>query len=141
MHTIRAIVVDRGAPARMALREVEAPNPAPDQALVRVEAVSLNRGEVTFGVRAQAGARMGYDFAGTVERAGGDGSGPAAGTRVVGIARRGGSWAELAAVPARDLAPLPDDVSFAQAATLPVAGLTALQAVGRAGDLLGARPW
>lgn len=137
MSSKHAIVVDPDAPARLALREVEAADPAPDQALVRVATVSLNRGEVTFGVRGPAGARMGYDLAGTVERAAADGAGPAVGARVVGIARRAGSWAEEVAVPTRDLAVLPDGVSFAQAATLPVAGLTALRAVGRAGDLLG----
>ena len=52
--------------------------------------------------------------------------GPRAGARVVGI-RQGGAWAERVAVPQEWMAELPDDVSFAQAAALPTAGLTALR--------------
>jgi NADPH2:quinone reductase len=48
-----------------------------------------------------------------------------------------GAWAELAAVPTRSLAALPEGVSFAQAATLPVAGLTALYTLEKGGGLLG----
>jgi NADPH2:quinone reductase len=47
-----------------------------------------------------------------------------------------GAWAELAAVPTRSLAALPEGVSFAQAATLPVAGLTALYTLEKGGGLL-----
>lgn len=48
-----------------------------------------------------------------------------------------GAWAERAAVPTNAPAALPDGVSFAEAATLPVAGLTALYALEKGGDLLG----
>jgi len=74
-------------------------------------------------------------LAGIVEWAAVDGSGPAVGTRVVGFVPSG-SWAELVAVPTNALAVLPETVSFAQAATLPVAGLTALHAVERGTSLL-----
>jgi NADPH:quinone reductase len=60
------------------------------------------------------------------------------GTRVVGLADEGG-WAELAAVPTSRIAPLPDDVSFEAASTLPVAALTALRALEIPGPLLGRR--
>ncbi len=50
---------------------------------------------------------------------------------------RSGAWAELAAVPTRALAELPAEVTFEQAATLPVAGLTALWVVQKGGALLG----
>ena len=50
-----------------------------------------------------------------------------------------GAWAERVNVPADTLAPLPDAVTFEQAATLPVAGLTALRAYEQAGLLLGKR--
>lgn len=138
MVTIRAIVVDPSAPGRLTIREVDAPTPAPSEALVRVAAFSLNRGEVRSASSAEAGWRPGWDFAGTVERAAADGSGPKEGARVVGMLEEG-AWAERVAAPTRILAELPDAVSFAQAATLPIAGLTALYTLERGGPLLGRR--
>jgi len=138
MAIMRAIVVDpdTGTPGRLAIREVEAPQQAPSELLVRVAALSLNRGEVREVQRSEAGSRVGWDFAGTVERATADGSGPKVGTRVVGTVPTG-AWAELVAAPVAAVAPLPEAVSFAQAATLPVAGLTALYALEQGGPLLG----
>ena len=52
---------------------------------------------------------------------------------------RGGSWAEQVAVPTNLLAEIPDSVTFAQAATLPIAGLTALHALEKGGFLLNKR--
>jgi NADPH:quinone reductase len=60
------------------------------------------------------------------------------GTRVVGLLRSG-AWAERVAVPTTHLAALPDEVSFADASTLPVAGLTALTALAHRGSLFGQR--
>ena len=67
-----------------------------------------------------------------------DGSGPAVGARIVGVMNTG-AWAEIAAVETAWMAQLPDSVSFEVAATLPVAGLTALYALEQAGQLLGRR--
>jgi NADPH:quinone reductase-like Zn-dependent oxidoreductase len=133
---MRAVVVDPGVAGRLAIRAVDAPQPAPSELLVRVKAISLNRGDVREAHFAADGARIGWDFAGTVERAAADGSGPMAGTRVVGTLPTG-AWAELVAAPAAAVASLPDVVSFAQAATLPIAGLTALYALERGGPLIG----
>lgn len=133
---MRAVVVDPNEPNRLVIREVAAPTPAANEALVRVAAFSLNLGEVRSSMTAAAGFRPGWDLAGTVEQAAASGSGPAAGTRIVGLVPPG-AWAELVAVPTNALAPLPDTVSFAQAATLPVAGLTALYAIERGTGLLG----
>ena len=133
---MRAVTVDPSSPGNLSLEEVDGPSPAPTEALIRVSALSLNRGEVRRAENADPGFRPGWDLAGTVERSAEDGSGPPEGSRVVGFLPAG-AWAELAAVPTDSLAGLPENVSFAQAATLPVAGLTALYALEMGGNLLG----
>ena len=136
MGQIRAVLVDEGAPATLSLGEAKEPLPAPSEALIRVSAISLNRGEVRRAQMAEPGFNPGWDLAGTVEREAADGTGPPAGTRCVGLLPSG-AWAELVAVPTNSLAKLPENVSFEQAATLPVAGLTALYTLEKGGGLLG----
>ncbi|HEY0239387.1 MAG TPA: zinc-binding dehydrogenase [Friedmanniella sp.] len=136
MTFIRAVVIDPDAPGRLGLADVDAPEPTPGQAVVRVAATSLNRGDLLAAEVAEAGWRPGHDIAGTVVEAAADGTGPASGTRVAGLLNDG-AWAEQVAVASDQLAPIPDEVSFAQAATLPTAGLTAHRAVEKAGSLLG----
>jgi NADPH:quinone reductase-like Zn-dependent oxidoreductase len=131
----RAVVVDPTVPHRFVIQEVEDPKPLPNQAVVRVHAVSVNRGEVRYSMTAPAGRRPGWDLAGVVEQAAADGSGPKAGARVVGLLLLG-SWGERVAVPTNQLAEIPDNVSFAVASTLPVAGLTALYSLARGGLIL-----
>ena len=60
---MHAIVVDPEAPGRLAIKEVEAPQAGPSEALVQVEAISLNRGEVLGAMHAEAGWRPGWDLA------------------------------------------------------------------------------
>lgn len=136
MSVMRAVLADPALPGRLALQEVEYPLATPSEALVRVGAISLNRGEVRRALAAETSWRPGWDLAGVVERAAADGSGPKQGTRVVGLLPLG-AWAEVVAVPTNSLAELPATVSLAQAATLPVAGLTALYTLERGGSLLG----
>ena len=136
MSGIRVVVVDPDAPNHLALARAEEPSPTPSETLVRVVAVSLNRGEVRRVESNEPGFRPGWDLAGTVERAAADGSGPQAGSRVVGFLPSG-AWAEVVAVPTHSVAVLPERVSFEEASTLPVAGLTALYALEEGGNLLG----
>ncbi len=138
MSANRAVVVDPEVPGRLVIRPVAEPGPDRAEAVVRVRALSLNRGEVRRSGMAAAGWRPGWDLAGLVERPAADGSGPRVGARVVGLLSEG-AWAERVAVPAHALAELPDKVTFSQAATFPVAGLTALHALAKGGPLLGRR--
>jgi NADPH:quinone reductase-like Zn-dependent oxidoreductase len=134
----RAVVVDPDAPGRLVVRPVADPAPERTEAIVRVRAISLNRGEVRRAGMAAAGWRPGWDLAGVVETAAANGSGPRVGARVVGVVLEG-AWAERVAVPSHALAELPEKVTFSQAATFPVAGLTALHALAKGGLLLGRR--
>src|SRR5438876_10842793 len=120
MAANRAVVVDPEAPGRLVIREVAEPVPDRGEAVVRVRAVSLNRGEVRRSAMAAAGWRPGWDLAGEVERAAADGSGPRVGARVVGLLPEG-AWARRVAVATRALAELPAQVAVSPAATLPVA--------------------
>lgn len=135
---MRALVNTPGGAAPVTLRDVPEPVPAPNEALVAVKAFSLNRGELRSFVNNPEGWIPGQDVAGIVLRAAANGRGPAAGTRVVALTDEFG-WAERVAVSAHRMAPLPDNVSFAQAATLPVAGLTALRCLRLEGALVGRR--
>jgi NADPH:quinone reductase len=135
MSLIRAVVVDPDVPGRFVIKEVEPPQPGPSEALVQVEAISLNRGDVMY---ARAGRRPGWDLAGIVIKQAANGTGPQVGSRVAGMPDTG-AWAEQVVVPVNMLAEIPDSVTFAQAATLPCAGLTALCALEKGGLLLNKR--
>ena len=102
------------------------PEPRANEALVAVHAFSLNRGELRlFQVRPE-GWRPGQDIAGVVVRAGRGRQRPG-GRHARRRAVDWEGWAERAAVPSHRMAALADNVSFGAAASLPVAGLTALR--------------
>jgi NADPH:quinone reductase-like Zn-dependent oxidoreductase len=120
------------------IHEVAEPETAESEALVQVHAFSLTRGELASFARNKAGWIPGQDVAGLVLRQAANGDGPPAGARIVALVDQGG-WAERVAVPAHRMAILPANVSFSQAATLPVAGLTALRTLRHGGALIGRR--
>jgi NADPH:quinone reductase-like Zn-dependent oxidoreductase len=132
---MRAIV---NAQVGVEFAEVLEPVPAPGEAVIAVAAAGINRGELALLAARPAGWRPGQDIAGTVLAAAADGSGPAVGARVAGLVE-GGGWAERVAVPVGSLAELPNGVDFSAAATLGIAGRTALRTVALGGNLLGRR--
>jgi NADPH:quinone reductase len=137
---MRALVVERpGGPEELRLRELPAPRPGPGQVVVAVEAAGVN--PVDAGNRADptwAGLDppyvVGYELAGTVEAAG-DGAGWQAGAPVWGLlpvrGTRWGTYAELVALDAALVGPRPASLSAVEAASIPLAGATALQLLGR----------
>ncbi|WP_136618505.1 MULTISPECIES: zinc-binding dehydrogenase [Mesorhizobium] len=131
-----ALVISSDSATGLRIAELAEPQTASNEALVSVRATSLNRGELRLLAIRPDGWIPGQDIVGFVERAAADGSGPAMGARVAALVDQAG-WAERVAVPTDRLAVLPDDVSFVSAATLPVAGTTALRTLRHGGDLTG----
>jgi NADPH2:quinone reductase len=136
---MRAVIYDPEARANLRLADVDEPAAAESEAVIQVRATALNFGEVHFIDRMRKpGEVPGWDAAGVVVQAAADGSGPPVGSRVVGFHGAGG-WAQRRTVPTENLAILPDSVEFGPAAALPVAGVTALQALRRLGPVVGRR--
>jgi NADPH2:quinone reductase len=123
-------------PTGLVVQTVTDPVPAPDQALIAVRSFSVNRGELDLLAARTEDWRPGQDIAGVVVEPAADGSGPAAGARVVALAETSG-WAELAAVSTARLAELPDTVDIEHAAALPLAGRAALNTLRIGGNLVG----
>jgi NADPH:quinone reductase len=136
-NTIKAITVDQSDAGRLAVRSRNLAPAAPGAVTIRVTAISLNRGETKRALTiTETGTCPGWDFAGSVEETRGVPGAPDVGTRVVGILPIG-SWAERVHAPLSSIAVIPEGVTDAQAACLPVAGLTALHALRKGGLLLG----
>lgn len=124
----------------------DAPTPAPGagEVLVRVEASGFNpvdayvrQGYLAANFPLPMPAILGMDLAGTIDALGAGVTGYKVGDRVIAKQPIGvqGAHAEFAAVKTEHLAFLPDNVSFSAAATLPLVGLTARQAVNLLGDV------
>lgn len=134
---MNAITVDQEQVDRLAVRPVSLAPAAPGEITVRVTAISLNRGEVKRALTVtETGVTPGWDFVGVVEDTAAAPGAPRVGARVVGMVPFG-SWAERVHAPLNAIALIPDGVTDAQAACLPVAGLTALHALRKGGLLLG----
>jgi NADPH2:quinone reductase len=142
---MRAMVFDSyGEPDVMSLREAPVPEPQDGEVLIRVGYAGVNPSDskARSGQSARAGYRVrgvdfpfvtGMDAAGVVERTGSNVNGFGQGDRVItwsaADGKTWGSYAEFMRVPARNVSPMPKSLSFAQAAAVPVAALTAFQAL------------
>jgi NADPH:quinone reductase-like Zn-dependent oxidoreductase/ketosteroid isomerase-like protein len=131
---MRAIVaVDSGT---VGLAEVDEVRPAASELVIEVAAFSINRGETFQLERPRDDWRPGKDIAGRVVES--IGNGPPIGSRVVAHLQHSG-WAERVTAPATQVAVLPDNITFTQAAALPLAGLTGLRLMRTAGSVIGRR--
>ena len=136
-NPMKAIVYcEYGSPDVLKFEDVEKPVPNDDQVLIKVRAASLNAldaymirdawlNRLIFGLRKPRDTRLGRDAAGVVEAVGKNITQFKPGDEVFGICR--GSLAEYAVTSERALVMKPPNVPFEQAASLPLAGLTALQ--------------
>ena len=139
MHGMRAMQYSRfGGPEVLSLVDVPEPVPAAGEVLVRVRATSVNpidwkkaSGKLRVIMPVTFPAIPGFDVAGEVVAHGPGVTAPAIGTRVHGriAASRGGASAELARLELSVLAGMPDGMDFVEAAGMPLAGMTAWQAV------------
>jgi NADPH:quinone reductase-like Zn-dependent oxidoreductase len=148
--TMRAVVQDTYGPADvLQLRDVARPAPADGEVLVRVRAAGLDRGVwhvmaglpylvrvvvPTMGLRRPKVPIRGMDLAGQVEAVGRDVTRFRPGDAVFGWTE-GGSYAEYASVPEDQLVPMPANLSFVQAAAVPISGLAALQGLRDIGEV------
>lgn len=140
---MRAMVFDcYGDPDVMSLRDVPVPEPQDGEVLIRVGYAGVNPSDTK--VRSGESARyryrevkfpfvVGRDGAGVVERTGSNVNGFRPGDNVIAWSatdgKTWGSYAEFMRVPVKNLSPMPKSLSFAQAAVVPVASLTAFQAL------------
>jgi NADPH:quinone reductase-like Zn-dependent oxidoreductase len=133
-----------GRPEVIALQDVDKPELEADEVLVRVRAASVNRFDwyrltgtplITrpmIGIRGPKSPLFGADFAGVVETVGPDVEGIEVGDEVYGC--RDGAYAEFVQAQ-RGVALKPANLTFEEAASVPMAGLTALQALRDHGQL------
>ncbi|MGK6316949.1 zinc-binding dehydrogenase [Neorhizobium sp. DT-125] len=135
-HTLDAFRIQEMDVAEPLLRDADL--------LVEIRAVGLNPGEALIrSMRsAEAGGRvvLGYEFAGVVIGIGSQAGGFAVGDRIMGTGdvTRDGCWAERLAVDHRVAARIPNHLSFVDAASLPIGGLTSWEAIFRDRDTLPA---
>ncbi|MBI4300029.1 MAG: zinc-binding dehydrogenase [Chloroflexi bacterium] len=122
-------VIEQGGLDKLIWGELETPAIKADEVLVRVKACAMNRRDVfgregSHGMRAQGAYILGLDLAGDVEAVGAAVTRFKPGDRVLGVAI-GGSHAELAKANQGDLQPIPDGMSYAEAAAIPTVYTTA----------------
>ncbi|GEP19732.1 NADP-dependent oxidoreductase [Pediococcus argentinicus] len=147
---MKAITIDSlGEQSKFKLTEIDQPKPNDDEVLINIKAFSIN----PMDVAAKLGALnspfpdnwsfplvLGWDMSGIIVEVGSNITEYKVGDRVFGELRNdhagnNGSYAEYCATDTSQLAKIPEKLSFAQAAALPIAGLTAYQAITESLDV------
>jgi NADPH:quinone reductase-like Zn-dependent oxidoreductase len=128
-------IVTQGDKAVLEQREIPAPQPKAGEIVFKVHASALNRGELTVGGVVHGGPEKvgGNEGAGTVHAVGEGVSGYKPGDRIMGRAR--GCWADFAVMEVQQALPVPDYMSWEQAAALPLSMITAYEAIVTYGKL------
>jgi NADPH:quinone reductase-like Zn-dependent oxidoreductase len=143
MKTIRALqLAQYGGPDAVSITHIEAPVAGPGQVVVRVHAAGVNgldwkvrEGYVRDVFPVALPTVLGLELAGVVEQVGPGVTRLAKGDRVMGPLGALGAYAELVAVDAANLAPMPASMHFTDAAALPVAAISAWQSLHFAGPI------
>jgi len=122
-------ITKRGGPEVLQVREAPDPEPGPGEVRIRVAAAGINFADILARMGLYPDAPplptvVGYEVAGTVDRAGAGVDGLLEGTRVGALTRFGG-YSDVVVVPAAQAYPLPDGLSFEKAAAIPVTYVTA----------------
>ena len=125
------------ADGKLSLQSVPMPTPGSGQVRVKVRAASVNPVDWKLTGRAAAGAKSipGRDFAGVIDAVGPDVSDWKAGDAVIGLAAGGGAYAQYTLAKALAIARKPKNLSFEEAAGIPVVGETAWRAIVTVADV------
>jgi NADPH:quinone reductase-like Zn-dependent oxidoreductase len=137
---MRALFISKfGGPEVLEVRELPDPEPGPGEVRVRVEATGLNFAEVMarkglYPDAPKPPSIVGYEGAGVIDALGPGVTAPAVGTRVIYLVRFG-AFAEAVCAPADQVVPMPDAMSFAEGAAIPVNYITAYHMLFRVAPL------
>jgi NADPH:quinone reductase-like Zn-dependent oxidoreductase len=146
---MKAIVfAEYGSAKNLQLTDIPQPQPGPDEVLIRVMAAGVNpadsnlrAGRFRLFLRLELPFVPGSDVAGVIEAVGESVTEFAPGQRVFAMIpfKDGGGYADYVRIDSAAVKPMPENLTFVEAAGIPLAGLTALQALDKAGTQLSGK--
>ncbi len=138
---MKAVIFEQlGGPEVINVVDVPVQNPGPGQVRVRMKASGINFSDLMIRTgdypdTFEMPYRVGREIAGTIDAVGEGADSWSVGDRVFGLIVEGGTMAELPVVSAKALFPLPEGLSFVEAAAAPLQGLTAIQTIEEVGKV------
>lgn len=141
---MKAMAVDKYGNNPVHMEDIPVPEIGPEDVLVRVKAASVNpidfktrNGDMKVLVKHKFPLVLGSDFAGVIEKVGKDVTDYKEGDKVYGRPSKGkmGTFAQYFAIDQHEIAPMPTNLNFVEAASIPLVGLTAYQALHEVMDL------